>query len=277
MLQQEPGCGSGRPQGGSRGRRGRCPTWCGSQRAVGGGDDAHIHLDGLVFAHPLQLAALDEAQKLRLQGQGHLPDFVEEQGAPVGGLDAPDAPLHGACKRSPRVAEELGLEQGFGDGGTVDGNERLAASRRKPMQGLGHKLLARARRADDSTGVLRGATRRMRRLTSSMQSPLPTSSGNLSTGLDSGARNGSSRDSVRIGRWLSRGGEKKAGSSIRSWARCSIRSWTWEWRWAGAASAKPAGTPPAGQGPGKAGAGMRLSAGAAFQAAVSVSCERRMA
>ena len=37
--------------------------------AVGGGHDAHVHLEGLVAAHALELALLQEAQQLDLHGR----------------------------------------------------------------------------------------------------------------------------------------------------------------------------------------------------------------
>ena len=36
------------------------------QTPVGGGDDAHVHFDGAVAAHPLQFPLLEDAQQLGL-------------------------------------------------------------------------------------------------------------------------------------------------------------------------------------------------------------------
>jgi hypothetical protein len=47
------------------------------------------------------------------------------------------------------VAEELGFKQRFRNRRAVDGDKGLAASRRKPVQGLGHQFLARAGRPFD--------------------------------------------------------------------------------------------------------------------------------
>ncbi len=122
---------------------------CSASGLVSGGHDAHIHLHGLVVAHPLQLAALDKAQQLGLQAQRHLADLVQKQRAPVGGLDAAHAPLHRAGKGAAGMAEELGLKQSFGNRRAVDGDKGLAASRGEPVQGLGHQFLARTGRPLD--------------------------------------------------------------------------------------------------------------------------------
>jgi hypothetical protein len=60
--------------------------------AVGGRDDAHVDLHGLVAADALELALLQHAQQLHLDGRGDLADLVEEERAAVGLLEAPLAP-----------------------------------------------------------------------------------------------------------------------------------------------------------------------------------------
>ena len=56
----------------------------GDQVAVGGGDDAHVDLDGLASADRLDLALLQRAQQFDLRRERQLADFVEEQRAAVG-------------------------------------------------------------------------------------------------------------------------------------------------------------------------------------------------
>ncbi len=81
--------------------------------------------------------------------QRHLADLVQKQRSPVGGLDAPGAALHRAGKCAARVPEEFGFQQRLGNGRAIDGDKRLAAARREPVQRLGHQFLARARRPLD--------------------------------------------------------------------------------------------------------------------------------
>src|SRR3546814_20479889 len=59
--------------------------------AVGGGQQADVHLDRLAAADTVDLALLDGAQQLGLQARMHFGDFVEQQGAAVGLLELADA------------------------------------------------------------------------------------------------------------------------------------------------------------------------------------------
>ena len=114
------------------------------QRPVSSSQDAHVHLHGLVVAHTLQFPALHKAQQLGLQGQRHLADLVQKQRASVGRLDASDAPLHRTGKCAAGMAEEFRFQQRLGNRRAVDGHKGLAASRRQPVQRLGHQFLARS-------------------------------------------------------------------------------------------------------------------------------------
>ena len=49
--------------------------------AVGGGDYAHVDLDGPVASYTLKLTFLKNTQQLGLQGQGHLADLIQENRA----------------------------------------------------------------------------------------------------------------------------------------------------------------------------------------------------
>ena len=60
--------------------------------AVGRRDDADVDVDRLVAADALELALLQEAQQLHLDGRRDLADLVEEQRAAVGLLEAAVAP-----------------------------------------------------------------------------------------------------------------------------------------------------------------------------------------
>ena len=56
---------------------------------MGGRDDAHIDLDGLVAADRLERLLLKHAQNLGLDRARHIADLVEEQRAAIGGGEAP--------------------------------------------------------------------------------------------------------------------------------------------------------------------------------------------
>ena len=81
-----------------------------SKWPVGCGDNAHIHLDGLVVAHPLQFAAFHKSQQFGLQRQRHLADLIQKQRAPIRCLDAADASLYRARKCAPGMTEQLSFE-----------------------------------------------------------------------------------------------------------------------------------------------------------------------
>ncbi len=80
----------------------------------------------VVGADRPDLAVLQHAQQLHLQARGHLRDLVEEERPPVGHLEEPPRFSRASVKAPAHVAEQLALDQGLGDRGGVDGNERLA-------------------------------------------------------------------------------------------------------------------------------------------------------
>ncbi len=67
------------------------------QILIGGGDDADVHANGPGAAEPLELLFLQNSQKLRLQLQRHVANFIEKQSARVRPLEASDR--RGACTR----------------------------------------------------------------------------------------------------------------------------------------------------------------------------------
>ena len=95
-----------------------------AQVAIGGGDPANVGENGPVAADALELLLLQHPQQLRLQWRVELGDFVEEEGAAVRQLDAAASSCIGAGERAFFMAEEFTLEQGLGQGSTVDSNER---------------------------------------------------------------------------------------------------------------------------------------------------------
>ena len=124
------------------------------QVLVGGGEHAHVHLDGAGAADPLELLLLEDAQHLGLALQAHVADLVEEQGGAVGQVELALARLGGAGEGALDVAEQLGFDQFLGDGGAVHRHHGMAAALRLGVDGLGHQLLAGAvAAADEHPGV----------------------------------------------------------------------------------------------------------------------------
>src|SRR4029079_3019782 len=88
------------------------------------------------------------AQELRLDVERKVRDFVEEQGAVVGGLKVTLARPLRAGEGATQVAEQLGLGERGRHGGTIDGVE-TPFSPAEVMPGTGNALLAGTRFTDD--------------------------------------------------------------------------------------------------------------------------------
>ena len=115
-----------------------------AQVDVGGGDDAHVHLNLLNAAQVHEAAVLQHAQNLGLGVHAHGGDFVQEERAAVGDFEEALLGGDGRGERALDVAEERGLEQLRGHGAGVDGDEGLVFARRVGVDGLGDELLAGA-------------------------------------------------------------------------------------------------------------------------------------
>src|SRR5213595_4193773 len=77
----------------------------------------------LIGADRANLAVLEHAQQLHLEGGAHLAHLVQEDGAAVGELEHASALPDRARERAALVAEHLGLEQLGGDRAAVDRDE----------------------------------------------------------------------------------------------------------------------------------------------------------
>src|SRR5579859_947449 len=112
--------------------------------AVGGGDDAHIHLHRRIAADAVDLAFLQGAQQFGLQARVHFRYFVEQQGAAGGFLELAEAAGHGAGEGALLVAEQLAFQQILGDRRAVHRDEALARAPALAMDETGHQLLTGA-------------------------------------------------------------------------------------------------------------------------------------
>jgi hypothetical protein len=108
-------------------------------------------------AQPFELAGLQDAQELRLLAEGDIGDFVEEEGAAVGQLEAPDPVVLGVGEGAAHVAEELALEQGLGKAARVDGHQWPGGAGGDGVERSRHHPLAGAVLAGDEDVGVRGA------------------------------------------------------------------------------------------------------------------------
>ena len=92
---------------------------------VRGGHQADVN--GLFFlaAEAAHGPLLQDAQQLCLDARRYLGDLVQKKRAGVSKLEAAWTPVHGAGKRAAFVTEDFVFQQRLGNGGAVDGDERL--------------------------------------------------------------------------------------------------------------------------------------------------------
>ena len=95
---------------------------------VRGGNQAHIHAEVLPAPDPGENAVLDKPEELGLDGEGDVPDFVEEQGSPVGAFQMSGAAGLGARECVAFMAEEFAFKKGFRERTAVEGDKWAAFS-----------------------------------------------------------------------------------------------------------------------------------------------------
>src|SRR3954467_14004739 len=81
--------------------------------AVRGGDQAHVYPKFLVSSDPCKAPVLEKAKELRLERPAHIADFIQENGAAMGFLHAPELLLECAGESAPFVAKKFAFQQGF--------------------------------------------------------------------------------------------------------------------------------------------------------------------
>ena len=138
-------CGSRRRRRGSRGLAEVALGACSLQVAIGSGDDTYIGFQRLRAAEPLELALLEEAEKLRLDDEAHLTDLVEKERAAGRLLDPPRLRLEGAREGALLEAEELGLEEVLGQRRAIDRDEWARGPPRGAVDEASDALFALAR------------------------------------------------------------------------------------------------------------------------------------
>ena len=112
---------------------------------MGGGDDAHVHRGGLQRADGGYLALGQNPQQPRLRTERHVADFIEEQRAAMSLAHQPFLAF-GECpgERAAFIAEQLALDQVFGQRRAIDGDEGPARPGTRGVNGLRQEFLAGA-------------------------------------------------------------------------------------------------------------------------------------
>ena len=117
--------------------------------AMSGADDADVGLPRPRLADAAELAGLQHAQKLGLQGELHLADLVEEERSALRGLDRARPVFRRAREGAADMAEDFRLHQLARDGAAVQRDEGLLRPAGTRVHGFGAELLAGAALAHD--------------------------------------------------------------------------------------------------------------------------------
>ena len=126
------------------------------QVPIGGGDHPDIDRDRLAAADALEGMPFQDAKELGLNGRAHLADFVEHQGAFVGGLELADLPLGGPGK-GPRSWPNNSLANNSADkAAQFEANENVVAAGARVVDRPGDQLLAHPALAANEHGGVAG-------------------------------------------------------------------------------------------------------------------------
>ena len=109
---------------------------------VGGGNNPDVHRDGPVVAHSLDNFFLEDPKQFHLSGKRQVADLVQKDVPPVGCFKSPFPIPVCSGVGAPHVAEELALQQGFGQRRAVDLDEGLLSSGADIMEGSGDQFLS---------------------------------------------------------------------------------------------------------------------------------------
>ena len=122
---------------------------------VGGGNQADVDAQGLCAADRREQLVVEGAEHLGLRFEAHVADFVQKQRTAVGAFQC--AALFGWAARlhAVAIAEELGLDVCFGNGGAVEFDEDAVAAEALGMNGAGDEFLAGAGFAVDEYAAVR--------------------------------------------------------------------------------------------------------------------------
>jgi len=119
---------------------------------IRGGHDPNVREDVCPSAEGADSPVLEHPEQLRLERGRHVADLVEEQGSPVGELEEAGPVPVGSRVGAADRAEHLALEEGFGHGGAVDGEERTVAPAARLVDPPGEELFSGSGLSDQEHG-----------------------------------------------------------------------------------------------------------------------------
>ncbi len=116
----------------------------GDEIDAGGGDEADVDGERDHAADTLHHPGFQRAEQLGLHGLRHVPDFIEKEGAGVGGFEAAGAGAGGAGEGAGFMAEHFGFEEIGGDSGAIEGDEGGCGAAAALMEELGGDVFSGA-------------------------------------------------------------------------------------------------------------------------------------
>lgn len=123
---------------------------------VGGRDQPDIDVLPLGAAERLHLMILENAKELRLHGNRHIADFIEQERASVRFAKASRMIREGAREGAFHMSEELALEQFGGNGRAIDGDKGPVRSRPVSVEGPSHQFFSCPGFPGDQCGHIAG-------------------------------------------------------------------------------------------------------------------------
>jgi hypothetical protein len=95
------------------------------QVAIGGGDDPHINVDGILATYSFNLPFLQSAKQLNLQFQRQLTYFIQEKGAIVRLFEFAQPSIRCTGKTTPFVSKQFRFNEIGGQGRAIHLDHRL--------------------------------------------------------------------------------------------------------------------------------------------------------
>src|SRR5258707_3502034 len=108
---------------------------------MGRGHQADVDTVSPAAAQTLKLLLLQNPQQLRLQGQGNIPYFIQEQCPCIGHFEAANFLNDSPSERAFLVSEEFAFQQVKGNGRAIELYERTPASWADMVNRAGDQLL----------------------------------------------------------------------------------------------------------------------------------------
>ena len=102
--------------------------------AVGRGNETDVHMQFIVAADAGVSAVLQKTEQFGLERAAHVADFVQEDGAVVGFLDAAEFLFDGAGEGAFFMAEKFAFQEVFRNGGAVDADVIVLAPLAQSVQ-----------------------------------------------------------------------------------------------------------------------------------------------